>query len=75
MQSCHFDVLGNFFKDIGKLQIPVTGLARTFAPSFKNLPESPSIPAAFEVSISLKILITQSFLLVVNQIFYSALNG
>ena len=41
---------------IERLQISVTGLARTSAPSFRNLPGSLSMPAAFEVSISPKIL-------------------
>ena len=48
--------LGNLFKDIERLQISLIGLTRALAPSFRNLPESLSIPAAFEVSISLKIL-------------------
>ena len=50
--------LGNSFKDIEKLQISVIGLARTSAPSFRNLPGSLLTPAAFEVLISLKILNT-----------------
>ena len=67
--AAHLNVLGNLFKDTEKSQISVAGLARTFAPSFRNLQENLSIRAAFEVSISLNILITQSFLLVANQFF------
>ena len=48
--------LGNLFKGIERLQIPVISLARILAPSFRNLPGRLSMPAAFEVSISLKIL-------------------
>ena len=54
-------VPGNLFKDIERLQISVTGLSRTLAPSFRNLLGSLSMPAAFEVLISLKILSAESF--------------
>ena len=46
---------GNLFKDIKRLQISVDGLARTLAPSFRNLPGNLSVLAGFEVSVSLKI--------------------
>ena len=48
--------LGSLFKDIERLPISVIDLARTLAPSFRNLPGSLSMPVAFEVSISFKIL-------------------
>ena len=48
----NLNALGNLFKDIERLQISVTGLVRTSAPSFRNLPGSLSMPAAFEVSIN-----------------------
>ena len=38
--------LRNLFTDTEILQIPVTELARTLAPSFKNLPGSLLMPAA-----------------------------
>ena len=41
--------LGNLLKKIERLQISVTGLARTLAPSFRNLPGSQSMPVAFAV--------------------------
>ena len=47
--------LGNLFKDIERVQISVTGLARTLAPSFRNLPGNLPMTSAFEVSISLKL--------------------
>ena len=47
--------LGKIFKDIERLQIPVIGLARTLAPSFRNLPGSLSMPTGIEVSKSIKI--------------------
>ena len=46
--------LANLFKDNERLQIPVISLARTLAPSYRNLP---GMPAALYVS-SLKILNT-----------------
>ena len=48
--------LENLFRDIERLEISVNGLARTSAPFFRNLPGSLSMPAAFDVPISLKIL-------------------
>ena len=44
--------LGNTPREIDRLQRAETGLARMSAPSFKNLPESLSIPAASELLIS-----------------------
>ena len=64
--------LGNMLKDMERLKISVTGLARTLAQSFRNLPGSLSMPAAFEMSISLKMLtekVYNLFLLVVIQSF------
>ena len=49
----NFKGLGNLFQDIERLLISVTGLARTLAPSFRNLTGNLSIPPTFEVSISL----------------------
>ena len=52
---------GNLFKDIERLQISVTGLARTSTPSFKHFSGNLSMTAAFVVSISLKIFSMFSF--------------
>ena len=52
----HLKALGNLLKDIERLQISGTGLARTSAPSFRNLPGRMSTD--FEVLISLNILST-----------------
>ena len=43
----------NLFRDVERLRISVTGLARTSEPSFKNFPGSLSMPAAFVVLITL----------------------
>ena len=54
----HLKALGNLLKDIERLQISGTGLARTSAPSFRKLPGSMSMSTDFEVLISLNILST-----------------
>ena len=41
--------LGDLFKDIEKLQISVTGLARTLAPTCRNLLESQSVSVCLGV--------------------------
>ena len=46
--------LGKNPEEMEILHIFVIGFARIFAPSFKNLPEILSIPAAFEMSIIYK---------------------
>ena len=46
--------LGKSPEEVEILHIFVVGFSRIFAPSFKNLPEMLSIPAAFEMSISCK---------------------
>ena len=46
--------LGKSAKEIDILHIFSIGFARIFAPSFENLPEILSIPAAFEMSINCK---------------------
>ena len=48
--------LGNLSKDIERLQISVTSLARKLTLSFRNLPRSLSIQVAFVVSVYLNIL-------------------
>ena len=50
--------LGNLLKDIERLQMSGTGLARTSAPSFRNLAGRMSMSTDFEVLISLNILST-----------------
>ena len=47
---------GNLSKDIERLQISVTSLARKLTLSFRNLPRSLSIQVAFVVSVYLNIL-------------------
>ena len=54
----HLKSPANLFKDIEILEISVPGLARKLAPSFRNLPRSLLMAAAFKVSTSLKILST-----------------
>ena len=46
--------LGKSPEEMEILHIFAIGFARIFAPSFKNLPEILSIPAAFEMSINSK---------------------
>ena len=46
--------LGKSPEEMQVLHIFSIGFARIFAPSFKNLPETLSIPAAFEMSINSK---------------------
>ena len=46
--------LGKSPAEMEILHIFVIGFARIFAPSFKNIPQILSIPAAFEVSINCK---------------------
>ena len=46
--------LGKSPEEMEILHIFVIGFARIFAPSFKNLPEILSIPAAFEMSVNCK---------------------
>ena len=48
----HLAILQSFGKspeEMGILHIFTIGFSRIFAPSFKNLPEILSIPAAFEI--------------------------
>ena len=54
----YLKALENLFKDNERLQIFVTGLPRTLAASFRNLPGSLSMPAGFEVLVSPRILST-----------------
>ena len=49
----YLKALENFFKDTERLQISVSTSPRTSAPSFRNLPGSLSMAAAFWVLISL----------------------
>ena len=49
-----FQLLGKSPEETEILHIFALGFARTFAPSFKNLPKILSIPAAFEMSINYK---------------------
>ena len=49
--------LGNLFKDIERLQISVTDLARTLVPPFRNLPGSLSVLARVDISQNFKYII------------------
>ena len=61
--------LGDLFKHIKRLQIPVTSLARTLAPSFKILPGSLLMSAALWCQYLLKSYAYNLFLLIVNTFF------
>ena len=58
-------LLGKSREEMEVLHISAVGFARLFAPSFKNIPEILSIPAAFEMSIQLHYKICKTFFSVV----------
>ena len=61
LNFANLKAFGNLFKDIERSKIPVTSLTRTSAPSFVNVPGSLSMPVAFVLSISFKILCVDYF--------------